>query len=322
MRLPVIDYDAHPGYRDFVGAVDADRAARVRRGHSAARAKIAAGVGTHLSREFVSRDTGGADTGGLAGLLAKHGVVPLGLDAEANSSMFRYLDERIEELKRSGQAWAQMELNLDLNDAGIGETGSISLELIRTFDLLNVARTQLGTDKLYAKVSLRYSTLENQAEDRSTIPDQPDPRTVGLHFDVPTNSVKFTLFLSEVEDLETGAFGYIPGSHLRDLNESLDRVATHVLCTQDWIKGPADFMALPNHLRQRATFGGDIVPESEMEASVLASERIITGPPGRCMIFDTLGAHRGGMVTRRARRALQIGFFDAAWGRQTATGML
>ena len=251
---------------------------------------------------------------GIVKTLGEHGVAAFELDPGSNRTLLRHLDERIEQLRLSNVASVHVELVPDRDDGGAGPLGSICLELIRTFDLLSIAKTELAADVLYVKASLRYSTQENQAFQRNTVVDYPDPSTVGLHFDVLTNSIKQTQFLSEVEDLETGAFGYIPSSHRRDLDDSLDRIATHILCSQDWIDEPTDRMALPSPLRQKATFGGDIIAGSEMEASILSQERIISGPAGRCILFDTLGAHRGGMVARGERRALQIGFFDAAWG--------
>ncbi|MDA0340834.1 MAG: hypothetical protein O3B74_04455 [Proteobacteria bacterium] len=307
MRLPVIDYDAHPAYAPFAGQVRAERAEVVRAAHADARNLVAERLGGHLLRPSAP------DTG-LAKTLGEHGVVPFELDAGSNRSLLRYLDERIEQLKSTGEASQQIALAPDRDDGGAGRIGAICVELIRNFDLLAIAKTQLAAETLYVKASLRCSTPDNAAFQRQTITDFPDPATVGLHFDVPTNSIKLTLFVSEVEDLEAGAFGYIPGSHRRDLDDSFDRIATDILCKQDWIDEPIDLMALPNRLRQRATFGGDILPGSEMESTVLSKERIITGPPGRCVLFDTLGVHRGGMVLRGERRALQIGFFDAAWG--------
>jgi len=307
MRLPVIDYDAHPAYAPFTEQIRAERAEVVRAAHAEARNLVTERLGDHLFRPS-------APGTGMVNTLSEHGVVPLQLDAGSNQSLLGYVDERIEQLKLAGEASLQIALAPGCDDGGAGRIGAICLELIRSFDLLAIAKTQLAAETLYVKASLRYSTPENAAFQRQTIADFPDPATVGLHFDVPTNSIKLTLFVSEVEGLEAGAFGYIPGSHRRDLDDSLDRIATHILCKQDWIDEPIDLMALPNPLRQRATFGGDILPGSEMESAVLSKERIITGPPGRCVLFDTLGVHRGGMVLRDERRALQIGFFDAAWG--------
>jgi hypothetical protein len=116
-----------------------------------------------------------------------------------------------------------------------GWIGAICLELIRSFDLLAIAKTQLATETLYVKASLRRSTPENAAFQRQTIVDFPDLATVGLHFDVPTNSIKLTLFVSEVENLKAGAFGYIPGTHRGDLDDSLDRISADILCKQDWM---------------------------------------------------------------------------------------
>jgi hypothetical protein len=307
MRLPVIDYDVHPAYAPFTEQIRTERAKVVRAAHAEARNRVAERLGDHLLRPSVP-------DAGVANILGEHGIVPFELDAGSNRLLLGYVDERIEQLKLAGKASLQIALVPGRDDGGAGRIGAICLELIRSFDLLAIAKTQLAAETLYVKASLRYSTSENSAFLRQTIAGFPAPATVGLHFDVPTNSIKLTLFVSEVEDLESGAFGYIPGSHQRDLDDSLDRIATDILCKQDWLDEPLDLMALPNPLRQRALFGGDILPGSEIESTILSKERIITGPPGRCVLFDTLGVHRGGMVLRGERRVLQIGFFDAAWG--------
>lgn len=313
MPIPVIDYDAHPAYRGFAGQASRERMARLRAAHAGVRQELEHRLGERLERLPVSEDASP-----VAQAFGQQGVVAFALDPGSNRPLFRYLDGAVERVKRSGDASYQVAVDPALVDGGAGPLGGVCLELLRAFDLLELARHQLGTDALYVKASVRYSTPENQSFQRDVIPDHPDPKTVGLHFDVPLNSVKLTVFLSEVEDLETGAFGYIPGSHLNGREDILNRSATHLLCAEDWVDQHADLMALPNTLRQRATFGGDIVPGSAMEEMVLASERVIAGPPGRCILFDTLGAHRGGMMRRGSRRVFQIGIFDAGWGSRNA----
>ena len=236
MRLPVIDYDAHPAYAPCPEQIRAERAEVVRAAHAEARNLVAERLGDHLFRPS-------APGTGMVNTLSEHGVVPLQLDAGSNQSLLGYVDERIEQLKLAGEASLQIALAPGCDDGGAGRIGAICLELIRSFDLLAIAKTQLAAETLYVKASLRYSTPENAAFQRQTIADFPDPATVGLHFDVPTNSIKLTLFVSEVEGLEAGAFGYIPGSHRRDLDDSLDRIATHILCKQDWIDEPIDSVA-------------------------------------------------------------------------------
>ena len=97
-----------------------------------------------------------------------------------------------------------------------GRIGAIYLALIRSFDLMAAAKT------LSVKASLRYSMRENAAFLRQTVVVFPDRARVNLHFDISTNSIKLTLFVSEVEDLESVAFGYVLGSGQRDLDDNLD----------------------------------------------------------------------------------------------------
>lgn len=309
MLIPEIDYDSHPAYRDRAGTVPPERAARLCAAHASARDMVAKAFGGHLARPK-AEDT----PDGLAGGMARHGIAAFDLDPGRNDGLFKVLDQEAAEVRESGKAARQTTLDTTRPDGGAGRLGAACMELVRAFGLLDLAAAQLGTTDLFVKGSVRYSTPENQAYQRDTIPGHQDPATVGLHFDVPVNSIKLTVFLSDVDDLEAGAFGYIPGSHHRPADDVLDRTATHLVCSQDWVDPVADLMALPNRLRQRATFGGDVVPGSAMESEILASERVVTGPRGRCMLFDTLGAHRGGMVRRGARSVMQIGLFDKAWG--------
>ncbi|MDZ4327898.1 MAG: hypothetical protein U1A73_23170, partial [Pseudomonas sp.] len=71
------------------------------------------------------------------------------------------------------------------------------------------------------------------------------------------------------------------------------------------------FMRLPPALRFNSHLGWDVMPGSELEASLSASERKMTGPAGTFIAFD--GArllHRGGLMEAGERVALQVIFSD------------
>ena len=112
MRLPVIDYDAHPGYVPFTEQARAERAEVVRAAHSEARNLVAERLGDHLLRPSAP-DTGMANT------LSEHGVVPLQLDAGSNRSLLSYVDGRIEQLKLAGEASLQIALAPGRDGGGV-----------------------------------------------------------------------------------------------------------------------------------------------------------------------------------------------------------
>ena len=70
-------------------------------------------------------------------------------------------------------------------------------------------------------------------------------------------------------------------------------------------------MRLPRSLRFNSHMGWDILPKSEIESEFIASETKVIGPAGTFIAFD--GAHlvhRGGLVEKNDRIALQIIFSD------------
>ncbi|HEV7986808.1 MAG TPA: hypothetical protein VGP20_11650 [Steroidobacteraceae bacterium] len=69
------------------------------------------------------------------------------------------------------------------------------------------------------------------------------------------------------------------------------------------------FMRLPPEIRFNSHFGWDVLPDSEAERSLLEREHYMVGRAGTYLIFD--GAHllhRGGMLERGERIALQVVF--------------
>lgn len=69
------------------------------------------------------------------------------------------------------------------------------------------------------------------------------------------------------------------------------------------------FMALPASMRFNSHFGFDVIPGSEQEKNLLASQVQIEGPAGTFLVFDgSRLLHRGGLVKKGHRIALQIIF--------------
>lgn len=314
MTLPEIDYENHPYYRGLGDGLSKERITRIEANYEGALSMVKKRFGQNLDRAqaFTTKDSSHQSDIGRA--LHDNGLAIFDLNESSNSRIIEIFQGVLNRLVDEDRENIHFEIDPNQRDGGAGQFGAACVSLIKHFDLLNISRFQLSSNDIYVKASARFSTASNQSFQRNLFEGFPDPLTVGQHFDVPSNSVKITIFLTETQTLETGAFGYIPGSHLRPTEESIRRIANDVLLGQDWINPHQDLMALPNKFRQRANFGGDLVRGSAQEKELLAAEKLIPAVPGRCILFDTLGVHRGGMVAKGTRQAVQIGFFDRSWG--------
>ena len=66
------------------------------------------------------------------------------------------------------------------------------------------------------------------------------------------------------------------------------------------------FLSLPEEMRVKAEFGGDMIPGSPEAEDLLAQEQVMTGPRGQMNLFNPDAIHRGGNVERGRRHVLLI----------------
>jgi hypothetical protein len=83
-------------------------------------------------------------------------------------------------------------------------------------------------------------------------------------------------------------------------------------------------MKLPASLRGSTHFGDDVLDSSELSQKLLATERTFVGSAGTLILFDgSAGIHRGALVHRGERWALQIGLQATQGGaRKTVPGLV
>jgi hypothetical protein len=135
------------------------------------------------------------------------------------------------------------------------------------------------------------------------------PPTAGFHIDSNGKCfVKAVLYLGDVGP-EQGPFGIVPGSHR--WNEGSDeRIYRRAFDKSDLVVRSAKkrrmFLSLPEEMRVKAEFGGDMLPGSPEAEALLAEEFVATGPRGQLNLFDPEGVHRGGNVRSGERRAILI----------------
>lgn len=156
------------------------------------------------------------------------------------------------------------------------------------------------------------------------------PRTLYAHLDETISCPKSIVYLSDVTE-QNGPTGCYPGAYeamqLNPLQEMIGRAVGTVGTRPDsplkdyYAKQyhqsvnsenfRRHFMRLPECLRFNSHMGWDVLPDSELESHLAASERKMTGPAGTFIAFD--GAcllHRGGLMEQGERVALQVIFSD------------
>lgn len=317
-RLPEIDYDLHPLFAPFASGRDPRHDHRINRTFDQIRAAYAG----HFRESVLSRAelASDADAPAIHRALIDEGVTAFKTPKPLADAMLRPLNDLLDQLNDNGETEVQGYFipPTTVDDPKFAPIMGSLLPIARSFvdslDLMRLASRVLGSRHLVAKATLRETNpaqalflldeLAAAGSDRSP--------TVGMHFDVPMNSIKLMVYLEDVREVEQGPFCYIPGSHRRPegFEDTITRCAVQSLITRPWFSMPGDMMGLAPRDRRRASFGADCLAEDAETEALLAAERRHLAPAGTAILFDTLGVHRGGLVTQSRRRVLQIGIFD------------
>lgn len=167
------------------------------------------------------------------------------------------------------------------------------------------------------------------------------PHTLYAHMDETISCPKSIVYLSEVTE-QNGPTGCYPGAYeamqLNPLQEMIGRVVGSVGTLPDSLLKDyyakqyhqsmnsenfrRHFMRLPACLRFNSHLGWDVLPGSELESRLAATERKMTGPAGTFIAFD--GAcllHRGGLMQEGERLALQVIFSDVTFTERAVRGV-
>jgi hypothetical protein len=154
------------------------------------------------------------------------------------------------------------------------------------------------------------------------------PVTLYAHVDESITCPKSIVYLSDVERA-SGATSCYWGAYealaLNPLQAIIGRVVANVGNSQDsplhlhYAKRyhqsmsserfRRHFMRLPQEIRFNSHFGWDVLPDSSAEQALMDRERVMIGRAGTYIVFDgSRLLHRGGMVERGERVALQVVF--------------
>jgi len=162
------------------------------------------------------------------------------------------------------------------------------------------------------------------------------PRTLYAHLDESFAYPKAIVYLSKVE-ADNGPTSCYPGIYegltLHPLQAIVGRVLAsvgssessplHEYYAKQYHQSLSSerfrrhFMRLPPQLRFNSHFGWDVLPDSDIERSLVERERAMQGEAGTYVVFD--GArllHRGGLLERGERIVLQVVFSHVTLARR------
>lgn len=152
----------------------------------------------------------------------------------------------------------------------------------------------------------------NDASDsfwKDIFPDTPPselPGSAYCHRDASGGDLKAIIYMTDVGP-SNGPFSYVIGSHRMQISVSDD-----LICEANDFNGLAGtdavsrarFAALPFKFRQKGSFGNDLLPAAPLAQDIARSLWAVSAPKGSVVLFDTKGVHRGGMVESGERRVI------------------
>ena len=311
--LPRIDYAAHPAYGGMfephpdlgrraldvleplieeARAIEADKLARFGYRHG-----FSESVGEALVRD------------GFAALqLSGTGIDRI---ERAAQPVAESIARRLQETRAAGERIQYKTAHQGVTPEGQPELWAAAVQAMRDCGALEVTAAYFGT----AAAKVRSAgVLVNQPDQDWAVRLYRDieleaPQTAGFHIDSNGKCfVKVVLYLSDVGP-EQGPFGMVRGSH-RWAEGSEDRIFRRAFDKSDLVIRSAKkrrmFLSLPQDMRVKAEFGGDMSPGSPEAEALLAQEVVALGPKGQVNLFDPEGVHRGGNVRSGERRVMLI----------------
>jgi hypothetical protein len=132
------------------------------------------------------------------------------------------------------------------------------------------------------------------------------PKTAYCHRDASGGDLKAIFYMSDV-GAKGGPFTYAIGSNrmaISKVDDLLSEANDHNGLSATDLATRRRFSALPARLRQKGSFGNDLLDDSAASAAINGALWRIEAPKGSIVLFDTKGIHRGGMVEAGERRVI------------------
>lgn len=261
----------------------------------------------HLGKMALHHDD---KIGAMARDLKSLGAIPMQIDPASKAALLAEANPVVLQLREQDARRPNY-----LAATGVGPTHRRFWKRLRAaikhLDLGQVAGSYLGYPVQLTSVGLAVNSPGNRYfSDRYADVGLSPARASGMHFDSGCGMIKAMFYLSDVAEGD-GAFSYVLGSnswslpHFRRFSGQALPYSGIVL---DNPQSRRLFLKLPESLQQLSHFGSDFPDDDQNESSVLANERTYTSETGDVVLFDNRGLHRGGVLPKRERIALQLQF--------------
>lgn len=299
---PVIDYEAHPFYRDF--ARPSESLARevferyVPHFQASLQAELAG------ARSVDAGSTPVSDTVlDSVSVLRRRGIVPLRLSGsdrqgvvERTEDAVRIVDQRRAELPaghRGVKSVSEVVAHTNRED----DVYEFFSDLLTRYSVFETCRRYYGYRFKLKRVKLQVNDGSDRGIDGACrFPDGTRSRMSYLHLDTSVGFMKLILYRSEGVTASRGAFRFYPGSHAvltpleRCIRKANDRAGFELVNDN----ARASFMALPPKFRFKANFGNDLLDGDAMDR-LAVREHVCESSEGDLLLFDNNGLHRGAM---------------------------
>jgi hypothetical protein len=244
----------------------------------------------------------------------------------------RVVDPLIDEFRKRAASGKLNRSDLS-QDSGIQNwrVGSILDREFQRQGIFAVLKEAFGVRYRYTGMAIELSVAGSTWWKDALGQDTP-PATMYAHLDESVYAPKSIVYLSEVSE-ENGptscyptVYGSFQNSALQDiigrvvggvgsspqspLREYYESKSYQSAASANYRR---HFMMLPSELRFNSHFGWDVIPGSELESKMKSKEVVMTGAPGKFIVFDgSQLLHRGGLIESGERIALQVIFYPGS----------
>jgi hypothetical protein len=300
--LPRIDYASHPAYG---GMFDADPAAAAEAEAELAPLAVAA---AEAQAGRLGRIAGRKAMGDLARRVAADSSAAIDgrgpqfeTLAAAAAPLVELVREGIDHARSHGQSVSRSVAKLELDAEAHAPVWTAAQGLLGAAGALDAVRDYFGADAARLRGLQVVVNRPGQSWNTELFRDLQleTPPTAGLHIDTKSLCVLKTVIHLDDVGPGQGPFGCIPGSHDWDQDgpgRAKRRACDKTLLARRDPESRRIFASLPEPLRMKASFGGDMLAGDPGTAAMLRAETRRTGPRGQINLFDPEAIHRGGLV--------------------------
>ena len=249
------------------------------------------------------------------------------LSEHATNHILKISESTLNEFRQNVSLGKVSRNDLSINQGDvIRKIGWIIDKEFRKSHVFEAVSDFFGINYDHTGASLELST-ERSTWWKNKLNDSMPPRTMYAHLDEAFFAPKSIVYLSEVNE-SSGPTSCYPKLYKELKNNPLQDIIGRVVGTVSSRRELVNFykseyhqafssmqfrkhfMSIPENIRFNSHFGWDVLPNSDLESTMVEKESVMLGNAGDFIVFD--GAqllHRGGLITKGERVVLQVVFY-------------